>query len=255
MKLHQLCSLVFLFALSAALAAETQTKPEAEAIEELEVVTVNGVTDPAFLPYASALKALAAFDKHRALAPAAMPRFKLVLKQQTIDPSCAALALGLVGSEGAINIPLAADGSFTVPHETPLVGEGADLLLNRSRSLYRVFPDIRSPGVPGNARRLGDLRLECEMIWSYLKAELGLVTRTTLVALGGACHTGLATFTFRAPARLSGAALVFGDRREALTARRLPNNGLGYAPPLHDRSWPDDTLVEFESAPVMAGVE
>jgi hypothetical protein len=40
---------------------------------------------------------------------------------------------------------------------------------------------------------------------------------------------------------------VSGSRRERLPAERLDaKDRARYAPPLHDQSWPDDTLVEFE---------
>jgi len=242
--------LLFSFITSPVLAAEPPAKPDAvpdEAAQELESVTVSGVKDPGFLTYAKALKALAAFDQHhQALAPAARPRFQLVRNLQKDDPAKTPLALRLAGSEQSVDLPLAADRSFSVPRDALGLGEDPELVINRSRSFYGILPHVVSPGVPPNVRRLGDLRLECEMIYSYVKDDLGILARAAVAALGGGCHTSLATFGVPAPGRLTGLALVYGERREALPAKSIQQNGMVYILPVSDKTWPDDTLLEFE---------
>jgi len=248
----RLVALLFPFILSPALAADTAAQPEAvpdESAQELEAVTVSGLKDPAFLTYARALKALAAFEQyHQALAPGARARFQLVRNPQKDDPAKTPVALSLVGSEQSADIALAADRSFSIPRDARGVGEEPELVTNRSRSLYRIGPHIVSPGALPNVRRLGDLRLECEMIWSFVKDDIGFLAKTTLTALGGGCRTSLDTWGVPAPGRVSNVTLVYGERREALPAKKILANGFVYAPPVHDKSWPDDTLVEFELA-------
>lgn len=233
------------FALPAAIAAENPPVPAAEAVQELEAVTVTGHKDPAILPYRKALKALDAFDLHHALAPAAPPRFALRLRPRQVDPGGEPLTLHLVGNETDMDIPLAADHSFSLPRDQKALDEGADLIANRKKGLYFGAPHIRSPGVPADARRLGDLRLECEMNWAVIKDEVNFVQRLAAEALGGLCHTSLARIGFRTPRALAAATLVAGERREALAANRIGKDGETFMPPLHDRSWPDDTLIEF----------
>jgi hypothetical protein len=50
---------------------------------------------------------------------------------------------------------------------------------------------------------------------------------------------------------LAGATLVSGGRREPLSPKLILANGLAYNinPALHDKSWSDNTLIEFEFAP------
>ena len=50
------------------------------------------------------------------------------------------------------------------------------------------------------------------------------------------------------PQHFSGVTLTHGERREQLAAERLdPANHHRYAPPLQDESWPDDTIITFQT--------
>lgn len=234
---------------SSALAAEQVAASADGSTQELETLTVSGIKDPSFMPWRKALKALEAFDRHHELAPAAAPRFILTLLPKQNDSSQNPLTLRLADNESSLDIPIAADGTFALPRNQQKWGEEAEVILNRKKGLYQPFPDIHSPNVPANTRRLGDLRLQCEMLWAVAKDDLGFLARTAYSALGGLCHTGLARIGFRAPRPLAGATLVAAGRREALEAKRIGPEGRFFAAPLHDTSWPDDTLVEFNFAP------
>ncbi|MES2072170.1 MAG: hypothetical protein V4488_17575 [Pseudomonadota bacterium] len=214
---------------------------------------VNGTKDPEFKPYRQMLAGLDAFEQHQQLAPAALPRF--VLRPQQADAGVNAVSgvsgvtLRIAGDTTSIDVPLAADGTFSLPRNQSLAAEAnADLLLNRKKGLYRWRPDIRSPDVPAGARRLGDLRLECEMRWAVEQEDLSFVKRTLFRTMGGPCRSANIFVLYPAPEKLAGVSLASGQRRESLAAERLAGSALFYAPPLHDRSWPDDTLVEFEFA-------
>lgn len=231
---------------AAAIANENPSVPHAEAAPE-PTVTVGGTKDPEFKPYRQMLAGLDAFDQHHQLAPASSPRF--VLRPQQADAGVNGVTLRIAGDSTSVDVPLAADGTFSLPRNQALAAEGnADMLLNRKKGLYRWRPDIRSPDVPANARRLGDLRLECEMRWAVEQEDLSFVRRTLFRTLGGPCRSANIFVLYPAPEKLAGVSLVSGQRRESLAAERLAGSELFYAPPLHDRSWPDDTVVEFEFA-------
>lgn len=239
--------LLLQFVCAAAIAADNPSVPNAVAAQGGETVTVSGTKDPEFKSYRQMLAGLDAFEQHHQLAPASSPRF--VLRPQQADAGVYGVTLRIAGNETSINVPLAADGTFSLPRNQALASEdNVELLLNRKKGLYRWRPDVRSPDVPDNARRLGDLRLECEMRWAVEKNDLNFVTRTLFRTMGGPCQSVNVFVLYPAPEKLIGAILVSGKRRESLSADRLVRNGIFFAPPLHDRSWPDDTIVEFNFA-------
>ncbi len=235
---------------AAAIANENPPVPNAAAAQESGTVTVGGTKDPEFKPYRQMLAGLDAFEQHHQLAPASLPRF--VLRPQQADAGVdgvTGVTLRIVGDTTSIDVPLAPDGTFSLPRNPSLAAEGnADLLLNRKKGLYRWRPDIRSSDVPAGVRRLGDLRLECEMRWAVEQEDLSFVRRTLFRTLGGPCRSANVFVLYPAPEKLAGVSLVSGQRRESLAAERLTGGGIFFAPPLHDRSWPDDTLVEFNFA-------
>ena len=130
--------------------------------------------------------------------------------------------------------------------------------------------EIRTPGLSPNTRRLGDFRLECRV-----GMEAGLVSNSGTLAgrLASAlldtpsyCDKKAPQYLFFADRPLFSVALVAGQRREVLAIDKLyaaasDNTKLNdeladcdcevlvdrtYFLPLGDRSWSDDTLVEFE---------
>lgn len=129
--------------------------------------------------------------------------------------------------------------------------------------------EIRTPGLPPHMRRLGDLRLECEV-----GLEAGLVSNSSLIGRiydlftdsKGYCDRKDAMYLYFAERPIFSVTLVAGARREVLPIDRLyamasDDPGLkqdlpycdcemlvdrAYFLPLGDHGWPDDTLVKFE---------
>lgn len=215
-----------------------------EKVVELPAVTVTAGGDLDWKPYRTMLKGLDAFDRHRQLAPAASARF--VLRPQQAALKMDDVTLGIVGPQTNIDIPVAADGVFALPRNQAAIDENAELVVNRKKGLFLWRPYIRSPNLPAEALRLGDLRLECEMRWAVEKEDsVDLSRRALLALLGGPCKTSMVKVRYPVAHRLAGATLVAEGRSEPLSPDRILDNGLVFAPPLHDRSWPDDTLVEL----------
>lgn len=208
------------------------------------VVEVTTVRDPETKPYATLAKGLAAFDAGRALAPQAALRF--LLRPATREDSLQGLELKIVGRLAALPVPLDADGGFSLPHGPAAPADDATLVLNRKRHAFRWRPDVRSPGVPAHARRLGDLRLQCAVQWAIEREELAPAARTALSANGGPCRSMTMHMGFDAPAPLQAAWLRDGRRRERIPVNRHYRRV--FNPPLADPAWHDETLVEFEYA-------
>jgi hypothetical protein len=215
--------------------------------EPAQQVTVAGSRDPDWKPYRKMLDGMDAFDHYHALAPQA--ELKFILRPQQPNLAVSELKLRIVGDSANIDVPIAADYTFSVPRDENAAKDDADLRLSTKKGLFRWRPDIHTAGLPVGTRRLGDLRLECEVRWAVDKFDASFIQLAYLIPLGGVCHTSRSRVFYTTASFITGVTLVSGSRREKLPVERLDaKDHTRYAPPLHDKSWPDDTLVEFEFA-------
>ncbi|MDQ1923717.1 hypothetical protein [Massilia pseudoviolaceinigra] len=228
------------------LAAGNAPAQEAEAVKEVETVQINALRDPDFKTYRAFVAGLDAFEAKQSLAPAAALRF--LLRPSTPDISIEGVTIRVAGNDTNIGVPLAADGTFAMPRDQAALDEDAEIILNRKKGSFRWRPSIRTPDVPANARRLGDLRLECAVRWAVERKDLSFARRTLFMALGGPCTSKRVYLVQLAPRAIAGYRMVAGERSETAPATAVGGGGRTYVVPLHDESWPDDALVEFEFA-------
>lgn len=234
--------------LAAGLPASAQENPPT-ASQSVETVSVSTIKDPALRPYRRMVRGLDAWDEQqRALAPNATLRFEL-LTQDGRAAVPEGLVLRIAGDKVDVALPLDADATFVLPRSPEALDDNADLILNRKKDQFRWRPRVRTPGVPDNARRLGDLRMECEVSSAVRKEEIPFLYRAGAVAAGGICRLPMVGYVYRAPRRLASATVVSGTRRETLG---LHENGAAYMAPLRDKSWDNDALVVYEFADAVA---
>jgi hypothetical protein len=233
--MKQFTALAALLAL--AMPAHAQETPAAT-----EKVEVSSVKDPALRPYRRMLRGLDTWEEKRALAPNASLRFELLTQDGRLATPDG-LQLRIAGDKVDIALPIDADGSFVLPRSQEAFDDEADLLLNRKKDQFRWRPRVRTPGLPANARRLGDVRMECEVTQAVRKEEIPLMYRAAAVAAGGICNLPMVGYIFRMPQQLLSATVVSGERKEPLS---LHENGRGYMAPLRDKSWDNDALIVFE---------
>lgn len=207
-------------------------------------VEVSGVKNPELRPYRIMSRGLDAFDRHHGLAASADLRFELWNEDGTI-PSQDGLALRLSGDTVNLALPLDGDATFVLPRSQEAFDDNADLVLNRKKTQMRWRPRVRSPGVPDNARRLGDMRLECEVSWAVMKDEIGFVARTAMAAVGGMCHAPMTALYYRAPKRLAAVRLTSGERSRLLTLSADRNS---YVVPVRNKDWDNESLITYEFA-------
>lgn len=228
-------------------------------VRELEPVHVNAMRNPEIRKYKVILAGLNAFDKHRALAPAA-ERLQFRFTTNNKDEAADALAARLVGDGGfRLPVAIAADGRFSVPRSEAAEDAQSELELNRKRGVYRTSPDIHTPGLPEHQRRLGDLRLECKVTIAMAKAEIptfwvlainGILMRTDWCGFFGDQEdtrfegaSKKAHFGYRADRPLAQALLVEGNRSALLNV-----NGKSFDVPIGNTSWGDNALIELRFA-------
>lgn len=227
-----------------ATAQELAAAPGDTASQEMQqLVNVQGTRDPDLRPYRTMLKGLDAYADHQRLAPGAPLRFMLIpaTPQARLD----GVTLHLSADNLSIPVPLAADGGFTLTRDKTAYDANADLVSNKKRDTLRWRADIHTPGLPQNVRRLGDLRLECEIRWAVEQDDLPFVRRNLFRLAGGPCHSSLIHVPFPVFRKLLAVQARSGERTLDI---RVTEDRQRYVPPLHDLSWDDNTLLTLTYA-------
>jgi hypothetical protein len=203
-------------------------------------VEVRGTKDPDWKPYRTMLKGHAAFQSNQSLAPYAP--FHFILRPVDLGTSLVGVSLRLADNDNSISIPVTEDGIFDLPLDGFVLQENAELILNRKKNSILWRPYIRTPGLHPQQRRLGDLRLECSIIWAVEYDDIPFLIRNTFRLVGGPCKSTKIAVFFDAPQALISATISSGDHRELLM---LSKNKRAFMPPLGDKSWSDDSLIEL----------
>ena len=233
-----------------------------------DAVVMSAVRDPVTKSYKKMVEGAALFEERRHLAPAAELRFKLIPRKP--DAALESVVLKVEAESIVIPLKVAPDRTFTLEKNRTALKENAEVTPNRRAGTMTWRADVRTPGLPPNTRRLGDLRLECEvgmkagLISNYPKGFWGWLD-AQIAQKPDYCRRAEPRYLFFADHPLFTVTLVHGARREALPvdmlyggAARDPNwkkdkhcdcealFDRAYFVPLGDTSWPDDTLVEIE---------
>lgn len=235
------------FAIGLALAAHCAVAQDAT-----PSVEVQGVKNPDMRSYRAVVAGLDAFEEHHALAPAAPGlRFRLAPRKGEEQPAGEQLYLRIVGNGDPIPVPVAQDGTFSVPRVQSAIDDDADLVLNRKKGVLKGRPEVRTPGLPDNVRRLGDLRLECQVMVAIAKQELGLMLKmfvNTVAMTTNWCDITVnkkkMKYWFASHRALEGAELVDGERRETLEV-----GDFSFQFPIADPAWSNDARIELRFAP------
>jgi len=236
-------------------------------VRELDPVHVNAMRNPEVRKYKHILAGLDAFDKYHALAPR-VERLRFVAEPRKKQEAPVVLKARLAGDDG-FNLPIALDaaGRFEVPRSEAAEDAKSELELNQKKGLYRIAVEVKTPGLPDNRRRLGDLRLECKVLIGIGKSEMpflligvvnGLLFRTDWCSFFGdeksTAYEGTAKdahFGYRAARPLKEAVLVEGNRSALLRTK-----GASFEVPIGNSTWSDEAMVELsfadDAAPVVA---
>ena len=256
-----------MLACTPAYADEPREKPGV-APDPREFVLVNGTRDPVDKSYRKMLKGMDLFEKMHGMAPNALLRFKLLPRQR--DTKMDGIVVEIVGETVTVPAPVAADRTFTLERDQQALDENASVMPNRKANSVTWPTEIRTPGLPPNTRRLGDLRLECHVgleagLISNTLPVIGLVTNL-IQGMLDFCNGSDVPYLFFSERPLFSVTMVAGTRREILSVDELyagvsfgrtSKADLAYCdcqvlldrtyfPSLGDRSWPEDTLIEFE---------
>lgn len=227
-----------------AVAAASIAEPERHSEENIDsVVGVVGIRDPDWKPYSAMLKGVRRFKEMHDLAPTAELQFILIPRRSGVDMN--ALQLRLQNDEASLHIPLREGNIFTLPEEPELAQDKAELTLNRAAGSVRWLPYVRSSTATNTVRRLGDLRLACEVHWAIDRETLPFAARTAISALGGPCNfvSQKGTYNFSEPRRIVSATISQDGKSEP-----VPVNGYSFTPPLREKRWSNDSMIELQFA-------
>lgn len=253
-------------ALAAACTAVGAQEPPRQAPQQ---ITITGTSRQAVeKSYRKMVQGMDYFERARAaIAPDASLRFKLLPRKPGTDMD--RIVLEVIGSTFSYAVPIAPDRTFVLERDAKAMEEDAVVSTNRRRLSMTWRTEIRTPGLPPHIRRLGDIRLECEV-----GLEADLVSNSSpmrrvydiFTDSKGYCDRKDTMYLNFAERPLFSVTLVAGARREVLPIDRLyamasDDPGLKqdlpycdcemlvdrtYFLPLGDHSWPNDTRVEFE---------
>lgn len=227
-------------------------------------VEVQGATqDRDEKSYRDMLAGMDVFDKNRGLAPTASLRFKVFPRHAGV--SMDGLVLQISGDRTSIPVPLAADRTFTLPRNAGAATDNAVVRFNRKADSLAWRADIRSQGVPSNARRLGDLLLECKVAMAGdLVAYVHHPINMMITKMDDPCRTLPINMFYFADRPLFSVTLVSGSRRRIMPAAMLHGPTAPAMPghedwtflrervymvkfkSLYEQGWPDDTLLQFD---------
>lgn len=202
-------------------------------------IVVTGTWKPMSLNAKELARAVKAHGKLRgAYAPQSQLFFQLLHGPggRNLD----GLTLSFRSKRGSVPVLLDANRRFTLP---ALPGKGWKLVANRRSGSFGIMPLVLSPGTAEDDRLLGDLRLQCQVLWEMGKPDLSILMRATASALGGFCKGPVLPF-FVWSDRLIGSASV--SNRGLSRSVYITQDRHAYRPPLNDKTLPHTSRVRVQ---------
>jgi hypothetical protein len=232
-----------------------------------DAIHIGAVRHPVDKSYRKMVQGMDLFEERHSLAPNAVLRYRLYPRKRGTDMRIGRLFV--VGESFEQPVAIAADNTFTLARDRRALAEDAHVRSERKADSMTWRADIRTPGLPADTRRLGDLRLEC-----LVGVEAGLISQypgfisrflKLLQSPREFCGRMEVPYLFFAERPLFAVTLHAGERTRTLSVGNLyagiahgrtPEEerrycdceallDRAYTLPLGDSSWPDDTLVEL----------
>jgi hypothetical protein len=210
------------------------------------VVRVTGLRAIPWKSYRALRAAAAAFEKYKFLAPDAVFGFAVLPPAgKTLPPNFALRVRTRDGKEFPIR--LENNELFQLP-VLPDPDVDADLVSNLKDGQLRIGLLVRTPSVPPDKERLGDVRLRSEISQAIADVDHPSddprCLRKTLL-LPGHCRPLHISVWYKPRAPASGAWLVDGSRREALAGNGDPHDP-SFKMPVNAGHLGNDAMIEFD---------
>lgn len=210
--------------------------------EPTDTVNIVAYKNPDRRPYMAFIRAMEANEQFKALAPMAKVNFQLVsLLEKGRDFKN--IHLRFVGTNLDLPILLSEHGLFRLEKSFEKEADNAELIVFAKSGTTKFKVSVRTPEIPANERRLGDLRLECEMEWAMNKGDLPFVMRAAFALGGGLCHSNKITVSFLETKKFKAIWLVDSSRKVSIYSGKSESR---YVPPIYDLSWGNEAKLVFE---------
>jgi hypothetical protein len=157
-------------------------------------------------------------------------------------PTRSPLRIWLESGDARRPVEVDSKGEFSLPAVPSDMLARATIVANRETGSGMFRPLVRTAGLDGEDRRLGDLRLECQVLWAIEKDNIPLLFRLSFGATGGPCNSSKVEFSFPAAKGLLHAVVVDEAQRADV---KILQSGRSYWPPMHDQSLRDSAIVKF----------
>ncbi len=208
--------------------------PSSEEAGDKEI-TVIGLVDKHQLNAKTLRSIQAAYAKYRHLAPQGRLRFRVKDASKSDGP----LRFWLSTEDDIVDLPVSADGMVDLSNI--VVTKKTKLYSNRAKGRVNLWPEIMSPNTSPNARRHGDLRLECRILWAMVESEIPLPIKVTFAWVGNPCASKKVGIYYPGPFPLSRAIVEYEGKTKSLRISK-PR---GYRPPIYDKKVPDAAVVRL----------
>jgi hypothetical protein len=178
------------------LSAQAQEDKVEEAPKRVEVSSYKG---PELRSYSQMLKGLMAYQEKQSHAPNSELYFILIPKSKKVGVQ--GLTMRLASDETSINIPIDAEGKFQLPLIALKHDDEYDLILNKPKGQFYIKPYVKSANLPEDSKRLGDIRLECQVRWAIERQDVSVVfsSYVKLFGSGNPCTSRAVSVYFFAP--------------------------------------------------------
>jgi hypothetical protein len=217
-----------------ALAFSQESEPE----PPLPQVVVTSMKDPYKTAYRNIRKALTAQHDNPQLAPQARVRWMLFAKDGA--PVTVPLPITIAGTNGQVPVVQDGDGVFELPATVPDLGDDVELRIGAKRSEVALVPLVETGGIDASSRRLGDLRLECEMTWRLEYDDIPFALKAAMKLMGSPCGSKNFGVPFHVRRKLESATIARDGQPLRL---KLGWRSMAFFAPLHDGALGNDTLI------------
>lgn len=217
-------------------AEENSTEDKASRVE------ISNYKDPELRSYSQMLKGMKAYNEKHQLAPDSELYFILIPKSKNV--SVQDLTMRLASDDTSIDIPIDSTGKFKLPFIELKKENEYDLILNKPKGQFLIRPDVKSNNFPDDAKRLGDLRLDCEVRWAIEKQDVSVIFRAyvNMLSSGNPCTSRFVNVGFYAPKGIDSVTLDTPKSKFSLRVRPYET----YSVPLWDTELSNDELIKYK---------
>ncbi|TXI89764.1 MAG: hypothetical protein E6Q34_10050 [Burkholderiaceae bacterium] len=238
-----MCCGVFVFALGASdgVCFAQQSEDITPALPITERVEVNSYKGIDLRSYAQLQKGLKVYQEKLQLAPNSQLYFILIPKKQ--ETKLDGLTMRLASDEVSTPVKVDEFGRFQLPMLELKSEDEYDLILNRQKGQFFIRPYVKTQGLADDDKRMGDLRLECQVRWAIERQDVSFVFKSyvSMFASGNPCESRTVEVQFYAPPQIRTLSLQHqGQVRYFAVAKDRR-----FSVPLWDNKIADDALLHY----------